>query len=438
LVVAPSQFYVSTFRAAFGKFSSLAAASAFVPRKGICYVPAHVAMNLNDPSDEIAFRQTVRDFLDQNLPSGWGAADYVMPAGDEYLALGRDWQQRLSRAGLLCLAWPTQYGGAGAGPARVAIFNEEMSRRDAPALPNVAGVMLAGPVIYTYGSDAQKRRHLPAIRACDEVWCQGFSEPGAGSDLAALKTRAELCGDRYVVNGQKVWTSFAHLADWCMLLARTDPSAPKHRGLSLLLVDMKSPGVEVRPLRHITGAVEFNELFFTDVEVPRENLVGQPGSGWRIAMTTLMNERGGTGTAAAAKLQLTFGAVLNLYRAHARRHEPSPPGGLQRQQLAQFYVDVQGLRHAARRLLFAPGNESDAGASLIKLMWSELNQRMQDFALGLQGPAGQLAQGSLHAVQNGRWQFELLRARGNTIEMGTSEIHRNTVAERSLGLPRSR
>ena len=187
---------------------------------------------------------------------------------DDYEAFAREFQQRLSAAGLLCIAWPKEYGGADATAAQVAIFNEEMSGHNAPQLPNVAGVMLAGPVIYTYGSAQQKRRHLDAIRACREVWCQGFSEPGAGSDLAALKTRAELAGDRFVVNGQKVWTSFAHRADWCMLLARTDPAAPKHRGLSLLLVDMKSPGIEIRPLRHLTGAVEFNELFFTEVEVP--------------------------------------------------------------------------------------------------------------------------------------------------------------------------
>ena len=222
-------------------------------------------------------------------------------------------------------------------------------------------------MIYTYGSAEQKRRHLGAIRACQEVWCQGFSEPGAGSDLAALKTRAELVGDRFVVNGQKVWTSFAHRADWCMLLARTDPAAPKHRGLSLLLVDMKSPGIEIRPLRHMTGAVEFNELFFTEVEVPRENLVGQLNRGWQIAMSTLMNERGGTGMAAAAKLQLTFIAVQSLWRALATENQPAAGDRVARQQLAQFYVEVQGLRHTARRLLMGQSTARGAQASIIKV-----------------------------------------------------------------------
>jgi alkylation response protein AidB-like acyl-CoA dehydrogenase len=357
---------------------------------------------------------------------------------DDYEAFARKFQQRLSAAGLLCIAWPKEYGGADASAAQVAIFNEEMSGYNAPQLPNVAGVMLAGPVIYTYGSAEQKRRYLDAIRACQEVWCQGFSEPGAGSDLAALKTRAELAGDRFVVNGQKVWTSFAHRADWCMLLARTDPAAPKHRGLSLLLVDMKSPGIEIRPLRHLTGAVEFNELFFTEVEVPRENLVGQLNSGWQIAMSTLMNERGGTGMAAAAKLQLTFTAVLGLWRAFARGKQPTARDRVARQQLAQFYVEVQGLRHTARRLLMGQSAVRGAEASIIKVMWSELNQRMQECALALQGPASQLTQPSAYAVQNGWWQFEFLRARANTIEMGTSEIHRSTVAERALGLPKFR
>ena len=395
-------------------------------------------MELNDGIDEQAFRQRVREFLDQTLPPEWGTADYVLPAADDYEAFARDFQQRLSAAGLLCIAWPKEYGGADATAAQVAIFNEEMSGHSAPQLPNVTGVMLAGPVIYTYGSAEQKRRHLGAIRACQEVWCQGFSEPGAGSDLAALKTRAELVGDRFVVNGQKVWTSFAHRADWCMLLARTDPAAPKHRGLSLLLVDMKSPGIEIRPLRHMTGAVEFNELFFTEVEVPRENLVGQLNRGWQIAMSTLMNERGGTGMAAAAKLQLTFIAVQSLWRALATENQPAAGDRVARQQLAQFYVEVQCLRHTARRLLMGQSTARGAQASIIKVMWSELNQRMQEFALALQGPASQLTEGSANFAQNGRWQFEFLRARANTIEMGTSEIHRNTVAERALGLPRFR
>jgi alkylation response protein AidB-like acyl-CoA dehydrogenase len=395
-------------------------------------------MDLNDDVYGQVFRRRVREFLDETLPPGWGTADYVLPAIDDHEAFARDFQERLSAAGLLCIAWPKECGGAGATAAQVAIFNEEMSGHNAPQLPNVAGVMLAGPVIYTYGSAEQKRRYLGAIRACQEVWCQGFSEPGAGSDLAALKTRAELAGDRFVVNGQKVWTSFAHRADWCMLLARTDPSAPKHRGLSLLLVDMKSPGIEIRPLRHMTGAVEFNELFFTDVEVPRENLVGRLNSGWQIAMSTLMNERGGTGMAAAAKLQLTFTAVLSLFRALTRRNEAAARDRVARQQLAQFYVEVQGLRHTARRLLMGQSALRGAEASIIKVMWSELNQRMHEFALALQGPASQLTQRSAYAVQTGRWQFEFLRARANTIEMGTSEIHRNTVAERALGLPKFR
>ena len=397
-------------------------------------------MDLNDSIEEQEFRQRVRAFLDANLPPGWGTSTYVLPRGDAYIALLHDWQRRLSRAGFLCLAWPKEYGGAGASAAQVAIFNEETAMRNAPQPPNVAGVMLAGPVIYMYGTEDQKRRHLGRILTCEEVWCQGFSEPGAGSDLAALRTRAEIHGDRFVVNGQKVWTSFAHMAGWCMLLARTDANAPKHRGLSILLVDMKTPGIEVRPLRHMTGAIEFNELFFSDVEVPRENLVGDLNHGWQLAMATLMNERGGTGLAAAAKHQMTLTAMVQLGRILAARGQPSTTDLRLRQRLAQFYVDVQGLRYTAHRSLsrmqkeHAPGPE----ASIIKVMWSELNQRMQEFVMEMQGPASQLVEDSPYAIENGRWQFEFLRSRANTIEMGTSEIHRNTVAERTLGLPKSR
>jgi alkylation response protein AidB-like acyl-CoA dehydrogenase len=396
-----------------------------------------MSMDFNDDGAEREFRRTVRDFLDRNLPPGWGTPNHLPPQGDEYAAVAADFQRRLSAAGLLCLAWPLEYGGAGASAAQLAIFNEEMSWRRAPQLPNVAGVMLAGPVIYTFGSAAQKQRYLGPIRHCDETWCQGFSEPGAGSDLAALRTRAELRGDRFVVNGQKVWTSFAHLADWCMLLARTDPHAPRHRGLSLLLVDMKSPGIEFIPLRHLTGAVEFNELFFNDVEVPVQNLVGPLHGGWQAAMATLMNERGGTAIAAAARLQSMFSALAGRLRP---ANLPEWRSRVMRQQMAQLYTEVQGLRHTARRMLLDFGNSSmrGAAASLVKVMWSELNQRMQELAIALEGPAGQLTEGSDRAIQKGGWQFEFLRSRANTIEMGTSEIHRNTIAERGLGLPRPR
>ncbi|MGO9060020.1 MAG: acyl-CoA dehydrogenase family protein [Candidatus Binataceae bacterium] len=397
-------------------------------------------MDLNDSIDDQEFRVRVRAFLDANLPAGWGTPAYVLPRGDEYIALLNDWQRRLSKAGFLGLAWPKEYGGAGASAAQVAIFNEETAARDAPQPPNVAGVLLAGPVIYAYGTEDQKRRHLGRILACEEIWCQGFSEPGAGSDLAALRTRAEFRGDRFVVNGQKVWTSFAHLAGWCMLLARTDPGAPKHRGLSILLVEMKTPGIEVRPLRHMTGAIEFNELFFNDVEVPPENLVGGLNCGWQVAMATLMNERGGTGLAAAAKHQRTFAAMVQLGRALAAHGQPLTKAPGFRQRMAQFYVDVQGLRHTAHRALSRMQRESVPGpeASIIKVMWSELNQRMQEFVMEMQGPASQLVEDSPRALENGRWQFEFLRSRANTIEMGTSEIHRNTIAERALGLPKSR
>ena len=224
-------------------------------------------MDLNDGSQEAAFRRRARDFIRANLPDGWGTPDYILPKGDAYLEFLRDWQRRLYEGGFLGLEWPKEYGGQDAGLVEAAIFGEEQARARAPQPLNVVGLFLTGPTLLAHGTEEQKRRHLRKILSCEEIWCQGFSEPGAGSDLAALRTRAELDGDHFVVNGQKVWTSLAHIADWCMLLVRTDPAAPKHRGVSYLLVDMKTPGIRVKPLRQMTGDAEFNEVFFEDVRV---------------------------------------------------------------------------------------------------------------------------------------------------------------------------
>ena len=290
-----------------------------------------------------------------------------------------------------------------------------------------------------HGTPEQKQRHLLRILNCEEVWCQGFSEPGAGSDLASLRTRAEAVGDHFVVNGQKVWTSFAHYADWCMLLVRTDPHAPKHRGLSFLLVDMKTPGVTVKPLRQMTGEADFNEMFFDNVQVPRANLLGGINEGWRVAMTTLTNERGAGGTAAGARFYAAFLAIVDLCRRSAQRGRPVLQDPLVRQQLGQFYVDLRELRCTGyRAAMLRDGAAAGPISSIVKLTWSELNQRMQNFVMDLQGSGSQLMADSRYAVDNGRWQFEFLRSRANTIEAGISEVQRGILAERMLGLPRAR
>ena len=393
-------------------------------------------MDLSYSAGEEAFREKVRSFLAANLPPGWGTKGYIQPARDAQTEFLRAWQHKLYDAGLLGLEWPTEYGGQGASLIEKAIFNEEMAKFRAPYPLNIIGLINAGNTIIVHGTQEQKKRYLPKILSCEEIWCQGFSEPGAGSDLASLRTRAELRGDEFIVNGQKVWTSDAHIAQMCLLLVRTDPAAPKHRGISCLLVDMKTPGVTVKPLRQMTGEGEFNEVFFEDVAVPRANLLGEINSGWRAAVTTMTHERGTMTLALARGFENSFSDLIELCRrlGPAVTHDP-----LRRQRLAQLYIELQTLKYTAYRDFSkilrgaAPGPEG----SISKINW-EINQRLTEFALELEGPASQLVEGSPRAVDMGMWQYEYMRARANSIEGGTSEIQRNTLAERILGLPRSR
>jgi len=393
-------------------------------------------MDLNYGPEDERFRVRVKSFLESNLPKGWGSTDFGAMGRDEVEFL-RDWQRKLYQNGFLGMSWPKEYGGQGASAIEMAIFNEEMAKVRAPSPLNVLGLSLAGPTIIAHGTPEQKSRHLSKILSADEIWCQGFSEPGSGSDLGSLRTKAELRGDEFIVNGQKVWTSMAHIADWCMLLVRTDPQAPKHRGLSYLLVDMKTPGVTVKPLRQMTGSSEFNELFFEDVRVPRTNLLGGLNNGWQVAMTTLANERGTMSLAMAARFFITFNEMVGMCRNEGRPVLKDPRV---RQQLAQFLVDLQGLKYTLYRSFsqILRGGTPGPEGSVSKLTWSELNQRMHEFAVSIEGPAAQLTGRSPHSVESGRWQYGYLRSRANTIEAGTSEIQRNIIAERVLGLPRAR
>src|SRR5881398_586650 len=296
-----------------------------------------------------------------------------------------------------------------------------MARAQAPAHVGVIGLGMAGPTIMAHGTDAQKQRHLSKILSAEEIWCQGFSEPDAGSDLVAARTRAARNGDVYVVNGQKVWSSFAHIADWCILVTQSDPDAPRYRNLTYLLVDMHAPGVEVRPLRQITGEAEFNEIFFSDVEVPVENVLGEIGEGWQVAMTTLLHERGTLGFALSATLDV---AVRKLIALAKERNVTDP---VLRDRIAREWIELQALRYTNYRALTTlqktgiPGPEG----SISKLVWSENNQRLTKLALEVLGSHAQLTNGG----GDGYWQYQQLRSRGNTIEAGTSEILRNIVAE---------
>jgi alkylation response protein AidB-like acyl-CoA dehydrogenase len=387
-------------------------------------------VDLRDTPQEAQFRAEVRSWIQENLPE-----DLRGHRGGAQRFEGaplREWSRKLSDAGYAGLTWPEEYGGRGAPYSHQAILYEEMARAEAPPHVGVIGLGMAGPTIMAHGTDEQKARYLQKILSAEEIWCQGFSEPNAGSDLAASQTTATLApdGQRFIVNGQKLWSSFAHIADFCILVTRSDPDAPRYQNLTYLIVDMHAPGVEVRPLRQITGEAEFNEIFFTDVSVPRENVLGEVGQGWQVAITTLLHERATLGFALTTGLEVSVRKLVAL----ARERDVDDP--LLRDRIAREWIELHALKFTNYRSLTKlmqtgiPGPEGSG----VKLHWSEQNQRLTKLALELHGSEAQLLDGET----GGYWQFQQLRSRGNTIEAGTSEILRNIIAERVLGLPRSR
>ncbi|HET8575835.1 MAG TPA: acyl-CoA dehydrogenase family protein [Methylomirabilota bacterium] len=395
-------------------------------------------MDFKLSGEEEHFRAELRRWLQANAPGDWGRIRRDLPTRDAQIRFLIDWQRRLHAAGYVGLHWPTAYGGRGATVIEQALFYEEMARARAPELPNAIGLDMAGPAIIAHGTEAQKRLHLPRILSAEHIFCQGFSEPDAGSDLAAAQTRAERKNGFYVINGQKVWTSYAHYAGWCILLTRTDPTAPKHKGLTYFIVDMKSPGFTVKPLRQMSGDAEFNELYFENVEVPAENVVGHENGGWEVAITTLMFERGPRALSRQLILRQGLVEALELARTTVRNGAPASKDPVIRQRLAQAWIDAEALRLSNLRILTRllrgepPGPEGSAS----KLLFSETWQRLLELGLELQGPYAALWQGSGRAVAEGWWQFRHLRSRGDTIAGGTSEIMRNILAERVLGLPK--
>ncbi len=383
------------------------------------------------PADE-QYRLKLRAWLEANMPS-----TEVPEEQDAAFAYQRAWQRQLYDGGWVGIHWPKEYGGQGATLVQQAIYAQETTRARAPQPANSLGIMIVGPTLIAHGTEEQKKRFIPKILNADEIWCQGFSEPNSGSDLASLQTRAVLDGDAFVVNGQKIWTSLGQYADWCILLVRTDADAPKHRGITYLLVDMHSPGITVRPLKQITGHAEFNETFFDNVRVPRKNVIGEINAGWRIAMTTLTYERGisSLGTQVQIKQHLT--AMIDYARTtHSNGHSLSQDPVL-RQALAEAHVRVEIMllniyRGITKRLRGQPPGPE---ASLDKLYWSELDKWMQELGMRLQGPYSQLMHGSKHAIP-GDWQYKFLWSRAGTIYSGTSEIQKNIIGERVLGLPK--
>jgi alkylation response protein AidB-like acyl-CoA dehydrogenase len=385
-------------------------------------LPGRVDLTLS-PSEE-SFRDELRVWLGANHPG-------PSPEGDDAgFAFRRAWQRQLHDAGWAGVSWPTEYGGRGATLVEQAIYNEEFVRAQAPSAANVLGLAMGGPTVIAHGSEVQKRRYLEPILSAEEIWCQGFSEPDSGSDLASVKTRGVRDGDDWLVTGQKVWTTLAHHAKWCMLLARTDPDAGgagKHSGLTYFIMDMEQEAVQVRPLRQITGEAEFNELFIEEARIPDENVIGGVGNGWAVAITTLMHERATLAFGLQIAVKLALGQLIGEAKAAGSTSDAQV-----RDRFAQLYIEAEVLRLTASRGLTQqmktgiPGPEG----SLVKWQWSDTNQAMTELATEVRGPEG--------PVVDDEWTYRFLRARANSIEGGTTEILRNIVAERVIGLPRMR
>ena len=400
-------------------------------------------MDFSLTPEEEAFRKEVSDWLEENmkeLPEWWGRRDILGPEmdSDEYVEFSRWWHTKLYKAGYVGIAWPKEYGGRGATIMEQVIFNEEMAKHRAPMGAGGLGVGWAGPTIIVAGTEKQKKRFLPRILSGEDVWCQCFSEPEAGSDLANCQTRAVEDGDDYVVNGQKVWTTGGIRADWAILLAKTDfnPETSRHRTFSYFLMDMHSPGVTVRPLRQMTGHAMFGETFMDDVRIPKNLMVGEKNRGWYISMGTLEFER--SNSSSATGLLNSVNDLINLARRVERDGQPISRDPLVRQKIAQFYIEANvtkyiGLRALTRQLRGqTPGPESAVGS----LLNVETGQRIWDFATNMQGQYSRLVRGSKYAIDHGFFQRNFLSSRGNSLATGTSEIKRNVIAQRTLGLPR--
>jgi alkylation response protein AidB-like acyl-CoA dehydrogenase len=379
-------------------------------------------MDLTFSEPELAFRDELRGWFDDHDAGREPERDE-----DAHYAWRRDFQRELARDGWAAVHWPVEYGGRGATLTQSAIFFEELGRSGAPLPANVLGLLLAGPTIMTWGTPDQKERYLSPILTAEEIWCQGFSEPEAGSDLASLKTRAVKDDGGWRITGQKVWTSGAQYSKWCMLVARSDTEVAKHKGLTYFLMDMEQDAVGIRPLRQITGESEFNELFIDGARIPDENLLGGVGNGWKVALTTLMNERSGLGFFLQIRLRQLLDRLIEAAAARGLLDDP-----VVADRLGELHLKAEVLRLTALRGLTAIEKYGQPGpeGSLTKWMWSETNQQMTQFAADLLGPSA--------LVAGSPWAYELLRARGNSIEGGTTEVLKNIVAERVLGLPKAR
>ncbi|MBI4638549.1 MAG: acyl-CoA dehydrogenase family protein [Candidatus Rokubacteria bacterium] len=394
-------------------------------------------MDLNYSPDDLAFRDRTRRWLEANVPRR------ELKTLDER----REWHRKLYDAGLIGMGWPREYGGQGAAPMAQAIAADEMARINAPSPINSLGISIVGPTIIVHGTEAQKQRYLKKILLAEELWCQLYSEPNAGSDLASLRTSAEDRGDHFIVNGQKIWTSGGAIADWGLLLARTDPKAPKHKGISCFLLDMRQPGVEVRPLKQITGSAEFSEVFMTSARAEKADAIGRLGQGWEIAQTTLSYERGGNSLARVTRYAGAFTQLLRAARALKRGGRPLLEDPLVRSRIGRIYAELEVQRYAALRILSAlqKGESPGAASSITKLSYSEFEKRYFELAEEILGPFGQVTAGGPEEMNldvdsssgvRGSWAYAFLWSRAGTIYSGSSEIQKNVIGERVLGLPK--
>lgn len=394
-------------------------------------------MDLSFGKELEEYRLKVRNWLLENIPEGYGTPDFQMPEGNELGEFLRKWEQKLYDGGFNGIAWPKQYGGQGLTNIHEIIFHEEAGKLNTPPSMNALGKSLLGPTLLFWGTEEQKKRFLPPLLKGEEIWCQGFSEPNAGSDLASLQTRAHLDGDEWVINGQKVWTSGAQYADWCFVLARTDLEAPKHKGITFFLVPMDSPGITVRPLVQIDGNQLFNEVFFDDVRIPKDQYVGEINGGWKVAMTTLGFERGTMSLGRQAAFQREFDHVVKL------AHEMKLPTGelvkdnpYYRQKLAEMFAEIEIFRYHGLKTISQLINEGNLGpeASLQKLYWSTMHVRLGELGMEVLGElapywkSDSTGLGAIQAID--------LSSRGETIYAGTTQIQKNIIAERVLGMPR--
>lgn len=395
-------------------------------------------MDFDYTSEQQEFRREFREWLEDNLPNGWLEGNRILPSDDDSReAVLREWAARLHEGGWSGISWPEEYGGQNASLIKQVIFNQELARVNAPLMLNRVGVLYVGPTLIVVGTEEQKQRYLPKILSGDHIWCQGFSEPNAGSDLANIQTKAVREGDEFVIDGQKIWTSFAHYADWCFLLARTDESGRKHEGITALMVPMDQDGVTVEPIRQITDRSDFAQVFFDGAVTDTEHVVGEVDNGWEVAMTLLSFEHGLSELYQPDRLALNqrWEQLVEYCQTHQRDGKPLSENDQIRQELASLYARLQAAKITHLRYVQEQMESGEAGpkGSMDKVVSSELWKDLEDFAMKVQGREALLWD---DGIDDGEWVYRYLRSFGSTISGGTSEIHRNIIAERVLGLPK--